>query len=918
MARQGTDIRQLLLQVDASVSLAQRNLNTLAAQVNKDAAAMDKDLAKVDGASDRLGKGFERSSQMAQKALVPLGQYRAGAQQLSFQIGDVAQQVALGQRPLTIFAQQSGQVIQAITLMKGTASGWLGFLAGPWGAVLTGATIILSQLVGKMLEGGNELDKLVDKMREQARQAALNKQADEAWLHTVEGLTEAIRKRREEQEKSLKTDQQAEQDSLDSARDDLAAAQKQRDDIAARLAAAKKELDAIKASPAGGPEAYQAGRQASIGAAEARIEKLRAELGALAVGVRTAEESVRGAEIVIGERRVEAQLSKVTAATDAYTTALGRLREERTKGLISQAEFERQLGAEQAKRDKAIEAANKEKRQGQQGGTTQFQLPVDGKILGKFGEKRPGHTHAGIDLAVPVGTPVKAAAGGTVIEVGTLPGYGNVVVIDHGGGTLSRYAHLSGFSVSKGQRVDQGSVIGLSGGAKGAAGSGNSQGPHVHYEVRRGGKAVNPQGSFPTDELAAAKVGERDAAAVARNENAFKQELLRLNEELLNLKRQGVVEASGQAEFAREAVQVELAARNAAVDAAQKKGDLAAAEAQQLQLANQAVADQKTANINAQESARIAQERNEVLRLASETEVDALEHQQELARTIEERKALQHQLVDAHTDLLIAAQDEIIASKETTEHQKEIARLTKARLEAQRGFQHDEVERRNRTPAEEYLDRLRRSGETINEQMEAIAVDGLEALNDGLVDVIMNAESLGDVFKKIADQIIADILRIVIQQALIKPMAELLGSGGDSGGGGGGLGGFLSAIGQVIGIGAGTGAPAAGGTGGGVPAGDWVGPRANGGSVWPGHPYITGERGPELIIPRTPGIVLPNRMMGGMGAAGRPLTIHVHAKDAVLASHVRQWVADGVNMAAQAGGEIGRARVLHSRAREIP
>ena len=88
--------------------------------------------------------------------------------------------------------------------------------------------------------------------------------------------------------------------------------------------------------------------------------------------------------------------------------------------------------------------------------------------------------HEGIDIAVAVGTPVGASRAGVVIHAGWLGGYGNLVVVDHGSGLSTAYAHNSGFAAASGQRRP-GPVIAYSGN------TGNSSGPHVHFEVRING-----------------------------------------------------------------------------------------------------------------------------------------------------------------------------------------------------------------------------------------------------------------------------------------------------------------------------------------------------------------------------------------------------------------------------------------------
>ncbi len=102
--------------------------------------------------------------------------------------------------------------------------------------------------------------------------------------------------------------------------------------------------------------------------------------------------------------------------------------------------------------------------------------------------------HSGLDIPEPVGTPVESAAPGYVAWTKTGRLYGNYVMIIHSNGIATLYAHLSKISVSQDQFVTRGQTIGLSGGAKGAAGSGLSTGPHLHFEVRKDGIPVDPMG----------------------------------------------------------------------------------------------------------------------------------------------------------------------------------------------------------------------------------------------------------------------------------------------------------------------------------------------------------------------------------------------------------------------------------------
>jgi murein DD-endopeptidase MepM/ murein hydrolase activator NlpD len=138
-----------------------------------------------------------------------------------------------------------------------------------------------------------------------------------------------------------------------------------------------------------------------------------------------------------------------------------------------------------------------------QGGHTQwigdgrFIWPVVGKITSYFGKRvhpifKTESFHTGIDIGAPIGRPVFAASEGVVLYSGNWGGYGKTVVIDHGAGYTSIYGHLSAFYVKRSAKVTKGQIIALVGS------TGWSTGPHLHFEIRQAGKAVDPLSYLPS------------------------------------------------------------------------------------------------------------------------------------------------------------------------------------------------------------------------------------------------------------------------------------------------------------------------------------------------------------------------------------------------------------------------------------
>lgn len=174
-------------------------------------------------------------------------------------------------------------------------------------------------------------------------------------------------------------------------------------------------------------------------------------------------------------RTAQADQARVTAAVETRRRAVLAQIDAETR---SEAQLNQVIAARERSRPVTVSGP---------GGATGCIWPVDGTVTSEYGP-RWGRVHAGIDIAGPIGTPIRAAKPGEVVFAGAMGGYGLIVIIAHAGGMETRYAHMNSVAVSDGQQVNQGDVIGARGN------TGQSTGPHLHFETRSGGTPQNPRG----------------------------------------------------------------------------------------------------------------------------------------------------------------------------------------------------------------------------------------------------------------------------------------------------------------------------------------------------------------------------------------------------------------------------------------
>ena len=177
------------------------------------------------------------------------------------------------------------------------------------------------------------------------------------------------------------------------------------------------------------------------------------------------------------ERALDQRIAQVTGEIEAHA------REDASIQALINSDLARQRAAARASRSGG-EAAD-----GRVSGSG-MRWPASGPVTSEFGY-RWGRLHAGIDIGAGTGAPIRAAKDGVVISAGSQGGYGNTVIIDHGGGLTTLYAHMSRIAAGDGADVSAGEVIGYVGS------TGHSTGPHLHFETRVGGSPQNPRRYLP-------------------------------------------------------------------------------------------------------------------------------------------------------------------------------------------------------------------------------------------------------------------------------------------------------------------------------------------------------------------------------------------------------------------------------------
>lgn len=352
---------------------------------------------------------------------------------------------------------------------------------------------------------------------------------------------------------------------------------------------------------------------------------------------------------------------------------------------------------------------------------------------------------------------------------------------------------------------------------------------------------------FGDDEKKKRKKKGRDAA---RDEAAYLDEMGRLRVQALEAQAElsGGIEKRYEADMASIEEDRAAFARNVKLDEG-----LTNAKRATLIAANEAVLYQRDLQAEQDRSRALEADRHALLLAANEAQQEELQSQIDAADSVAARRSGQLRLLDLQKLHEAAMLDEILATKDAASVEYANAQRRRDALDAIYAEKAAGVRRDSAGSLDQYRRDLNRSSQAVNESIEAIQVSGFERLNDWMTDAVMGADNLAKAFSSMAKSIIADLVRIMIQQQLIKPLVSGLGGGFLKGIFGGGSGG-ADLFGQGAGLKAFT--PNLAGL-------SYGGGKASGGRVSAGRWYMVGENGPEPFIPDGNGTIMPTGSLKG-------------------------------------------------------
>lgn len=268
------------------------------------------------------------------------------------------------------------------------------------------------------------------------------------------------------------------------------------------------------------------------------------------------------------------------------------------------------------------------------------------------------------------------------------------------------------------------------------------------------------------------------------NDISFNQQLLQARRQLLDATAQSTTSELERDQLLKEEINAEADAARTKIQLQQSKGQISEAEAQQLLTINEAIRSQRLANVAQDRIRATIDAQFTATQHSTDAEIAMLRIKEDMAVSNAERRSIARMILEKEQQ---AALEQLAHIVSTSKSQAEIdqALADRAALLKRQKAERENFDAQPNGPLDQYRRDIATVGANLNENYQQVAVDGLRRLNDGLADAIVNAKGFGDVFSDVAKQVIADLIRIAVQQLIVNQLVGALGGAFGLGGGGG-------------------------------------------------------------------------------------------------------------------------------------
>lgn len=690
--------------------------------------------------------------------------------------------------PITmIVTEQMGRLTEAVAL-SGGAMGKVGeIMGGPFGIAATIALTALAPLIAKMFEESDALTLASDKLAKEAAQTAIATQAHNLFAQSLQGQLEIQQKLNDEVERGLRSQHQT--DLGNAAQADTQLDTFQREFASTKKALAQARADLAKAktklSGAGDDASDNAAAASEVAIAQSTVDALQAKLNQLAQAVAKAKQTARAAQIPLMQHDVAGDIDKVTAATNRYADAVARLNTQFQLGLISKDKYTSELHALGVTRDAEVKAARAEKHDGNQVGR-EISLADAEAIVRAIGGNVTSDWRTRAQQQHLWDEKQAGRHNGPVAPPGTS---------DHERGQAIDIAYAPGLTLAKIKEAFRAAGVTLRQAL-------DEPGQRV-YHIAWGKKGPSAETLQHRQDAATARAANDDRAYQGQLDQAqrgYAQALLALNDN-----------AQDRLKIDLQSLEAEKTQRDLEIDDLVTAKKITPAQAEKLKHLNATTTELREESAVTEEQSRLLHEQLERDRAELDGQIAVLQLQSELATTRKDRLRIAHEILDRERQELLARQQLVIDDPKSTQAERDAARAEQARTNQQYDLRGQVTDKQNQDPLHDYLDRLKKSTGDMNDALKGVEADGLQSLEDGLLGIINGTESVGSAFKKMADQIIADLARIAIEKAIVSILGSFAGGGQPGAGSGdapgfalGGIPGYATGGGEIHGAGTGT------------------------------------------------------------------------------------------------------------------